>query len=115
MQLRHSVDRMAAHNGEMRHSHLRIESIFYYRYTTSEVRIRRTNGNRLGNETAIDFVDDFEMTRDDPLEQRNRPPLQGLRHQGVVSVSDGGACSFPCNGPWHLVLIHEQSHQFRDS
>ena len=66
-------------------------------------------------EALVDFVDDLHNTRHQLLNERYRPALEGLRHNGVVGVSNRLAGDVPGLLPAHVVLVHQDAHQLRNN
>ena len=60
----------------------------------------------------VDFVDNFQMTGQDPGKQGQRPFFEGFRQQGVIGIAAGLHRNMPGLVPFHPVLIHQQPHQF---
>ena len=66
----------------------------------------------LDAEPAVDFGDDLHDAREDLLENRGLPRLQGLGENRVVGVGEGALHDFPCVFPRHAVLVQQQAHEF---
>jgi len=84
VELGHAVDRVRADHGEVRHPHPGARSpssISDIRATWSPVRVL---GHHLAEEAAVDLVDYLEVPGEEPLEDRDRPALEGLGQQRVV-------------------------------
>ena len=61
--------------------------------------------------SALIAVDDLQVARQHPLEQRHRPGLQRLGQQGVVGVGEGALVMLPGRVPVHAVLVDQEPHQ----
>ena len=65
-------------------------------------------------EAAVDLVDDFEVARDEELEQLDRPLLECFGKQGVVGVGKGAHGQLPGFVPTEPRFIKKDSHQLGD-
>ena len=73
-------------------------------------------GNRAADfveEAPVDFVDDFELPRQEAFEPLHRPLLERLGQQRVVGVSERSLRETPGFVPAQFGLIQQQPHQFR--
>jgi hypothetical protein len=109
-----SIDRVAARAGEMRHAHVFVPRLIYQRKPLNELIVIRIAYPQIVQKPAIDLVDDLQMARQKPGEQRQRPPLQRFGKERVVGVAAGLLRDGPGLIPPHRVLVHEQSHQLGD-
>src|SRR5215510_29273 len=65
-------------------------------------------------EAAIDLINNFEMAREQRLEQLDGPLLQGFGKQGMVGVSESALRQVPGLVPSELPLVEQYAHQFRN-
>ena len=65
-------------------------------------------------EACVDFVNDLEVTREELLEEADRPLLEGFRHQGVVRVGERLGDDVPGFVPFHVLDVEENAHHFGD-
>ena len=47
---------------------------------------------------GVDLVNDLEVPGEDVIQHDHRPPLQGLREEGVVCVGEGLGADVPSGG-----------------
>jgi hypothetical protein len=59
---------------------------------------------------AVDQVDDLQVTRQQPLEKRDRPGLERFGQQRVVRVRENPPRHVPGLFPFELVLVEQQAH-----
>ena len=71
-------------------------------------------GRDLVEQRAVDQVDDLQVPRQQPLEERDRPDLERLGQQRVVGVREHAARDGPRALPVDLVLVDQQPHQLGD-
>ena len=81
VQLRDTVDVMAADHGEMRHPHPPLAVLGDDRQAPLEIRIARPARRQILQEIAVDRVDDLEVPRQQALDQGDRPGLQRFGKQ----------------------------------
>ena len=63
---------------------------------------------------GVDLVNDLEMPGEDVIQHGHRPPLQGLREEGVVCVGEGLSADVPGLGPSQVLLVQKDPHQLWD-
>jgi hypothetical protein len=63
-------------------------------------------------EGAVDQVDDLQVTRQQSLEERDRPDFECLGQQRVVRVREHAARDFPRGLDGNLVLVDQQPDEF---
>ena len=61
----------------------------------------------------VDFIDDFQMPRQEGGKQRQVPLLQRFREQGVIGVGQAAAGDAPGGIPWEVLLVNQQPHELR--
>ena len=66
-------------------------------------------------EFLVDAVDDAHVTRQQVLEQADRPGFQGFRHQRVIGVGEDALALAPGLRPEHAVIVAQQAHQLGDA
>ena len=114
MEFGDAVDGVAADRGEMGHAHESAVVVvderkpLYARFIAGESEAHAVEV------TAVDFVDDLEMTGEQSGEEAARPLLQCLREQGVVGIGEAMPGDVPGHVPLEGVLIDEEAHQLRD-
>src|SRR5215472_2400489 len=102
MQSRDAVHRVAAHGREVRHAHAFVAGL-----------IDRTPLSHIGEEAAIDLVDDLQRARQEVTEERQTPGLERFREQGVIGVGERTPRQIPGLVPWQHAFIHQQPHELR--
>ena len=110
-----AVDRIACHDGHVCHAdHSVVDDthaadLFVHIYAGIVIGLVD-----LGLKAAVDLLDDAVDTGKKLGEEVDRPFLQGFRHDGVVGVGCALGGDFPRLVPCQFVLVHEQTHQFRN-
>jgi hypothetical protein len=61
---------------------------------------------------VVDALDDLHVTRQRVAHQVGRPPLQGLRHQRVVGISQRAHGHVDRLVEMELMLVDQQAHEF---
>ena len=79
MEFRYAIDRMTSDDRQIGHTHVLFAVFINDRHARDFSLITRKLEANLVEKTAIDFVDDLEMARQDGSKQRQRPFFQGLR------------------------------------
>ncbi|MNM92764.1 hypothetical protein D3C81_1051080 [compost metagenome] len=111
MQLRHAVDGVTANARQMGHAHVALTMLADQREPRQPRFVAIETDAHLVQEARVDLVDDFQVARQDALEQRQRPLLQRLRQQGVVGVGEGAAGDVPGFVPGQAMVVDQQPHQ----
>ena len=116
MERGHAVDRVAADAGQIGHAHMRGRPS--HRSATCGPRRPSSLGKSArtsSKETAVDFIDDLQMPRQQAA-QKGAPPISP-----APPAAGCDWCSRKCVGvifqaciPIHVVLVHQQAHQFGD-
>ncbi len=114
MQFRYAVHLVAHHYRQPGHTHL--ASVVFVndgnaRQQLPLFRVVFLNGLQ---EVVIDFKNNLQMTRQDFTDHIYRPGFQRLAHQRVVGVGEDLTHHLECVVPGKLMLIDQQTHQFRD-
>ena len=104
---------MAADRSKMRHAHTFVAFLINQRHARYTRLIAGKPDAHFIEETAVDFVDDLQMPRQQPLEHRQSPCFQGLGQQRVVSVTESLHGDSPGRIPIQLPLVHQKAHQLR--
>ena len=78
MELRHAVDMMTAHRGKIGHAHVTFAAFVNQRHPGQAGVIAREFRPHFVEEAPVDFVNDFEVPRQQVAEQADRPFLQRL-------------------------------------
>ena len=106
----HTVDRVRRVAGDPRHAH----SLVGHRgHVVGRLGVDATAGHVLA-EPAIDLTHDLGDAREELLEDRHLPGLQGLGEHRVVGVGEGPGDDGPGGIPAQAVLVHEQPHELGD-
>jgi hypothetical protein len=95
-----AVDGVAANHGEVGHPDRLITRLVDQRHTPKPVEITREGVVYLLEEAPVDLVDDLEVARQHPREERERPLLERFRQTGYGLCSRGSA----------RVMLHASSH-----
>ena len=114
MQPRHTVDGVAADDGEVGHPHQAAVIFLDERHAAAPLVVVRVARGDFVEQRAVDQVDDLQMPRQQPLEERHGPGLERLGQQGVVCVREHAPRDRPGRLPLELVLVDEQPHQLGD-
>ena len=114
MQRRHTVDRMATHDREVRHAYTTIALLVDQRKTRDHPRIVREALGGIVQQFPVDAVDDLHVPRQHMLHERHRPSLERLGHQGVVGVGEDLSGDVPSVGPDETVPVAQEAHEFSD-
>ena len=62
----------------------------------------------------VDEVDDLHVPRQQVLEQRHGPGLEGFRQQCMIRVVQRRGGNLPGVCPRKVMLIHQDAHQLRN-
>ena len=114
VQSRDAVDVVAADRGQMRHADVAFAAFVNQRQPRHAGVVAGKPDAHFVQETAVDFVNDFQMPRQQRAEERHRPLFQRLGQQRVVGVGKGVARDVPGGVPVQRVLVHQQAHQLGD-
>ena len=113
VQRRHAVGAMRADKGEMAHPDAPAVV-----FVDQRNRGRRRFADRLGalsrQMMLVDLVDNLQVPRQYPIEQRNRPGFECFRQQGVIGIGAGRDSDFPGPVPRHVVQVDKDAHQLRN-
>ena len=113
MQRGHAVHGVAAHGREVRHAHAFLAGLIDERHAGDPRLIAWIPLSHIGEEAAIDFVDDLQRARQEVTEQRQTPGLERFREQGVIGVGERTSRQIPGLVPWQHAFIHQQPHELR--
>ena len=114
MDLRDAVDGVASEHRDVAHSHLGEARLFEQADAREQRGVARPPLGHLLQQPAVELVDELEVPRQKPLDQRHRPPLQGLGGERVIGVAEGGSGDLPGVDPGDLLLVDEKAHQLDD-
>ena len=64
--------------------------------------------------SIIDLIDQFHVSWKQIVEQFNRPTLESFRQNRMICISKGLTAYLPSFIPFQLLLVNQESHQFRD-
>ena len=109
-----AVDRVAADDTEKGHAHHRMLAAGDDLHARAALVVARPAPFDLGAEPGVDLANDLERPRQQLAEQVQRPDLERLRQQRVVGVGHGAGGDVPGLLPGQIVLVDQQTHQFRD-
>ncbi len=111
MQGGYAVDRMRADEGEIAHPHPAVAALVDQRdrpdFGVGEVLFPAGLKQNLG----IDRVDQLHVTRQQPLEERDRPGFESFRQERVVGVGNRAADDIEGLLEIHAVNVTEQARQ----
>ncbi len=93
---------------------MRIVAFFDQRHPSLLVDIARPFLLDLQQETAVDFVNNLQQSRQQMTEQPDRPSLESLRQQRMIGVGHAAGGDLPRGIPAQAMFVHQQSHQFRN-
>ncbi len=111
VQRRHTVDRVAADGGQVRHPHALAVVLADERHPRDPVLVAGEPRPHLVEEAVVDLVDDLQVPRQRLAEDAQRPGLQRLGQQRVVGVGEGLDGDLPRLVPAQVVVVDEQPHQ----
>jgi hypothetical protein len=110
----HAVDGVAAHDGQMGHSHAPVTVLIDERQPTRGRVVRAEPLAREREEPGVDLVEDLEVARQHVPQERDGPPLERFGHDGVVGVAEGARGDVPRIVPGQLLHVHQQAHELGD-
>ena len=114
MHRRDAVDAVRADEGELPHPHPAAGLLVDQRHRGAEIDVARAARVGQRQMRGVDAVDDFEMPRQQPLEQFDRPGLQRLRQQRVIGVGQRRHRDLPRFVPAEIVQVDQDAHQLGD-
>ena len=114
MHRRDAVDAMRADEGELPHPHPAAALLVDQRHRGPEIDVAGTALVGQRQMRDVDAVDDFEMARQQPFEQFDRPGLQRFRQQRVVGVGQRRHRDLPRLVPAEIVQVDQDPHQLGD-
>ena len=106
-----AVGRAAADDAEVGHPHRLLRLLLDDAHPLEPVEVAGEPGRHLAQEAAVDFVDDLQVPRQEPLEHADRPALQRLGQQRVVGVAGGVDGQLPGLAPLDVLAVEEDPHQ----
>jgi len=98
----------------MRHAHLAAVALVDQRHALPTLVVVRMPGRDLVEQPAVDQVNDLQVARQQPFEERHRPHFERLGQQRVVRVGEHSPRDVPGEFPIHLVLVHQQANELGD-
>src|SRR5262249_51776235 len=110
-----TVYRMAPYPGQMRHADESLAVLLDQRDAPNPPLITGKTLDHGTEESAVDFIDDFEMPGQQTAEETERPFLQRFRQQRMVGIPQSCLGDAPRRVPWNLVFVNQQPHQFGDA
>ena len=114
MHRRDAVDAVRADEGQLSHPHPAAGPLVDQRHRGAEIDVAGAALVGQRQMRDVDAVDDFEMARQQPLEQFDRPGLQRLRQQRVVGVGQRRHRDLPRLVPAEIVQVDQDPHQLGD-
>ena len=114
MHRRDAVDAVRSDERQLSHPHLAAGPLVDQRDRGLEIVVAGTARFRQRQMADIDAVDDFEMARQQPLEQFDRPGLERFRQQRVVGVGQRRHRDLPRFVPAEIVQVDQNPHQLGD-
>ena len=109
----HPIDRMTAHNGQMRHAYLRRITFCDNGHALQAPRVAGPPLADRVQKAPVNFIDDLQVPGQYPFQQSYRPGFERLGHQGVIGITTGRAGDPPGIRPLQVALVDQQAHQFR--
>ncbi len=109
-----AIHGVGADDGQVRHAHLLLESLFDDGHLSQLLAINPGNAGEPAQEAMIDAEDDLRMPRQHMFQQRQAPLLQGFRQQRVVGVGQSLARQLPGVIPLQPVIVDQDPHQLGD-
>ena len=110
MELGDAVDRVAAHDAQMRHAHLLFVTFLDDRNLAQLLGVDEGKLLRFTQKLVVDAEDNLHVAGQNLLQQRHRPLLQRLGKQRVIGISQGVGCDLPGVLPRHVVLVQQDTH-----
>ncbi len=107
----HTVDAVAADNGEIGHADLALGLLLDEGHASQAGLIAGPPAADLLEELAIDLVDDLQVAGQGDLEEVQGPAFEGLGQEGVVGVGDAFGGDAPGLLPLHADLVEQEAHQ----
>ena len=98
----------------MTHPHQFLTALVDQRHRCENRRIEAAAFRQLLQIEPVDEIDDLQMAREQPAQQRHRPGLERFRQQGVVRVVQCRGADAPSILPRELVLVDEDAHELRN-
>ncbi len=114
MHRRDAVDAVRADERQLSHPHPAAGPLVNQRYRGTEIDVAGTARIRQRQMRDIDAVDDFQMARQQPFEQLDRPGLERLRQQRVVGIGQRRHRDLPGLVPAEIMQIDQDPHQLGD-
>src|SRR5262245_40218542 len=99
----------------MGHAHPSGRFLLYQTDPTHERFIPRKSAAHILEEAAIDLVDDLQLSRNEYLEQADRPFFESLGQQRVVRVGESTERNLPRLIPRATRLIEQDPHQLSNA
>ena len=112
MDFRDAVDLLRANDRQMRHADILAMVFIEDAHPADAIRVARIHGTDKPQEAEVDFADDLDMARQQFPHQIKPPCLQRFRKNRMVRVADARRRDPPCVVPFHLVLVHQDTHKF---
>jgi hypothetical protein len=106
----HAVGAVRADDREIGHSDLASSAFFDQAHFLDAPVVGMEAVPDIREQAAVDFADDFQVTRNHDLKPRQRPFLQRLGQQGVVRVRQRLGRDVPGLVPPELGLVQQNAH-----
>ena len=113
MNRRHAVGAVRADDGQVRHADLSGRALLDEADARDAGVVAGKRGADVVEEAAVDFVDDFELPRQQRLEPRQRPFLQRFGQQRVVRVGERALREIPGLVPAELRVVEQDAASAR--
>ena len=101
-------------NGQIGHADVALCSFFDKAYSLNSPLVAWEALPDRNQQAAIYLVDDIEMTRHHRLKPVDWPLLQSFGEQRVIRIGESSLCDIPRLVPAQMLLINQNSHQFRN-
>ena len=107
-----AVHSAAGNNAHIRHSCHLHRRFFDQGHAGKPVSIPDILGRNFPEETEIDLVNDFQMTRKKFFQNIHGPFLKRFAHERMIRVVEGLRADIPRFIPEEVLLIDQETHQF---
>ncbi len=86
METGYAIDRMAAHQRQMRHAHLSLGALFDQREALYPLHVAGPGDSHLLQKAFVNFINNLEMPRQDVFQQRHGPFFERFREKRVIRI-----------------------------
>ena len=89
VQFGNAVDRMAPDDGKISHAHFGLGPFFDERHVAQFVHVARILIRNLTQKSAVDFVNNFHVARQERFHEADRPFFERFGHERMVGIGKG--------------------------